>query len=395
MWQSEGWVDREKDEKSALRRMANQHKADGDYFIRGGLWFGLIFGLSFGLIVWGRDIYYVLKNSVVLPWVEFVAGLLLCVLGWAIAGYLSGFVRSVGWEVFIFIVVAVATPWLVWAAKVLGENSCWLKDHRNWSFIIHFGEAVKLRILFTGLWGIGIGGFAGILQRWLIPHAWDYTTSGGRTSIKSLGVFLLCLPLTILFGSVTTDMLHKDFHETMSAAYQGLRSYSLEETRRPFLTWRYGNKDVEVHTSWQWPQGDFTIHIVDYDADTLDQFFFDAVFDDGPTVRCQGGSASIQFCGDITDFFEQQMVLMIESGLHQEIDDLQCELCDPHLEPEVVMDLKHLAPDFTESYQVTKSFQYGGAVTMMASFDTGYELTCNFRGEDPIVVDSCTGQYRD
>jgi hypothetical protein len=381
----------------ALKRLAwpSITSRDGEwqaYTRTGGAWFGLIFGLAFAIVVWVPHAYHLWRHSMALPWLGIVAGLVLCGAGWAIAGCLAGASRSAGWAALTCAVAGVATPWLVWLTQMAGENQGWFVGRGTWGLAIHFGSALQARLLFIGLWGAGLGAFVGMLERVLLPRAWDMTSSGGRTTLRSLGVFLLCAPLALLLGNVTDDLLQKGLQEALAATHQGLRAAGSGEIERPFLTWNYGGKEVEVRSSWDWPRGDFVIHLVDYDADSMGQFFFDAVYDDGTTVRCQGGSISMQSCGNLSDTLQQQMERLVQHGLDQELEALRCETCDPYIEPGVIESLGDLSSNFTEKYEIFKGAQRGGTVLMVARFDTGYELTCRFRGEDPIVLDKCTGK---
>jgi hypothetical protein len=289
-------------------------------------------------------------------------------------------------------VAGVATPWVVWLAQMVGENMGWFVGRGTWGLAIHFGDALQARLLFIGLWGAGLGAFAGMLERVLLPRAWDATSSSGQTTLRSLGVFLLCVPLALLLGNVTDDLLQKGLQEALAATHQGLSAIQSGEIERPFLTWNYHGKEVEVKSGWEWPRGDFVIHLVDYDADSMGQFFFDVVYGDGTTVRCQGGSASMQLCGNLSDALQQQMEKLVQSGLNRELEALRCETCDPYIEPAVIESLNDLSSNFTEKYEIFKGAQRGGTVLMVARFDTGYELTCRFRGEDPIILDQCTGK---
>jgi hypothetical protein len=363
------------------------------YLKVGSMWYGLIFGLSYALVFWGRYAYKILRSSMAFPWLEIATGTVLCVFIWLMMGYLSSLRRSAAWVIILGAIAAGITPWMVWLAKTIDENAVWLVNRETWSFVTHFGRALQSRLFFIGFWGIGIGAFSGLLVRWLIPHAWDLTTSQGRTSLKSLGLFLLCLPLTILFGSISSDELHKDFFDSLTSLYEGFSQFDPEETRRPFLTWRYGEKSLVNNTSWEWPMGDFTLHLVDYNADTMDQFFFDAAFSNGMTVRCQGGSSSLQLCGNVLDTYTQFVDMIIQGGLNRRLGDLQCETCDPSIRPEILASLDQLRPNFTQVYDIHKSYQRGGAISMTADFDNGFELICNFRGEDPIRVESCKGHF--
>jgi hypothetical protein len=365
----------------------------GAYLKIGSMWYGFIFGLSYALILWGWYAYQIWRNSMMMPWLEIFSGIVLVVVIWVLMGYLSSTKRSVGWVILLGAITAGITPWLVWLAKTIGENAVWFMDRQNWSFVTHLGEALRYRLFFVSLWGIGFGVVAGLLGRWLIPHAWDLTTASGRTSFKSVALFLLCLPLTVLFGSVSNDLIHKDFFESLTGIYEGFSTLDQDETRRPFVTWRYDDKPVESHLSWEWPSGDFTLYLVDYHADTMDLFFFDAVFPGEPTVRCQGGTSSLALCGNVSDTFWQLMDRMIQAGLNRRLGDLQCETCDPSIRSQLLISLDQLRPNFTQEYDIYKSYQRGGAISMTAHFNQGFELTCNFRGEDPILVESCLGDF--
>ena len=388
--------------QAALKRLAwpspDSRDAEWRAYARtGGAWFGLIFGLAFAIVVWVLHAYHLWRHSMAQPWLGIIAGLVLCGVGWAIAGYLAGTSRSAGKTVLICAIAGLVTPWLVWLAQMVGENPGWFTNRGTWGLVIHFGSALQTRLLFVGLWGAGVGAFVGMLERVLLPRAWDMTSSSGQTTLRSLGVLLLCVPLALLFGNVTNDLLQKDLQETLAATHQGLRDVQSGAVERPFLTWNYrgkevGGKEVEVRSSWEWPKGNFVIHLADYDADSMGQFFFDAVYEDGTTVRCQGGSISMQSCGDLSDMLQQQMEGLVQGGLNQKLEALRCETCDPYIEPEVIESLDNLSSNFTEKYEISKGAQRGGTVLMVARFDTGYELTCRFRGEDPIVLDKCTGK---
>jgi hypothetical protein len=384
-------------ERAALERLAwpspDSRAAEWQAYARtGGALFGLIFGLAFAAMLWVPHAYHLWQHSMALPWSEVIAGLVICGAGWAIAGCLAGTSRSAGWAALICAIAGLATPWLVWLAQMVGENSGWFVGRSTWGLAIHFGSALQTRLFFVGLWGAGLGAFIGVLERVLLPRAWDATSANGLPTLRSVGVFLLCSPLALLLASVTGDLLQQNLQEALAATHQGLSAIGAGETRRPFLTWNYGGKEVEVTSSWEWPRGDFVIHLVDYDADSMSQFFFDAVYDDGTTVRCQGSSASMQLCGNLSDTLQQQMENLVQSGLNQELEALRCETCDPYIEPGVIESLGNLSSNFTENYEIVKDAQRGGTALMVARFNTGYELTCRFRGEAPIVVDKCTGK---
>ena len=116
------------------------------------------------------------------------------------------------------------------------------------------------------------------------------------------------------------------------------------------------------------------------------------MFEDEPTVRCKAYGSALQVCGDLTDTLQQTMARMIHSGLSQDLESLWCEICDPYVRPSTILSLNELSPNFNAEYVVTKTSQRGGNIEMNAQFSSGFELTCFFNGEEPIVVESCSGQ---
>ena len=358
----------------------------GVYLRRGGFWFGLIFGISYALTVWGPHAYFLLRHSAVVVWAEILLGLVLCGLFWAFTRFFSGFFRPVFWAMLWGALAGFATPWIVWYSKGIGANLAGI----NLDIVI--GEAISTRLFFIGFWGLGIGAFAGLLERMLLPKAWDVSSSSEGFTTRSFAVLLFCLPLTILFGIVTNDYLHSGMEEGLQAAYNKILEIQSGESDPPLITWRHGKKIVEIESGWEWPDGEFQLHLADYETETMEEFFFDIDFEDGPTVRCKAYGSTIQVCGDLTDTLEQTMARIIQSGLSQDLESLWCEICDPYIRPSTILSLKELSPNFDAAYVFTTVSQRGSNIEMNAQFNSGFELTCLFKDEEPIVVESCSGQ---
>lgn len=358
----------------------------GGLLRRGGFWFGLIFGVSYALTVWGPHAFFLLRHSAVVDWAEILVGLVLCGLFWAFTRVFSGFFRSIFWSMLWGALAGFATPWIVWYSKGIGAYIAGI----NLDIVI--GEALEARLFFIGFWGLGIGTFAGLLERILIPRAWDVSSSSEGFSTRSFTVLLFCLPLTILFGIVTNDYLHSSMEEGLQAANNKILDIQSGESRTPLITWRHGKKVVEVESGWEWPDGEFQIHLANYETETMEMFFFDIDFENGPTVRCKTYGSALQVCGNLTDTLQQTMARMIQSGLSQDLESLWCEICDPNIRASTIHSLNELSPNFDVEYVVTKASQRGGTIEMKAQFSSGFELTCFFNGEEPIVVESCSGQ---
>ena len=171
----------------------------GGFLRWGGFWFGLIFGVSYAIIVWGHHAYFMLRHSAVVPWAEILSGLVLCGLFWALTRVFSGFFRPVFCAMLWGALAGFATPWIVWFSKGIG--ACIAGIHLN----TVVSQALETRLFFTGFWGLGIGTFAGLLERILLPMAWDVSSSSGGFTTRSYAILLLCLPLTILFGIITNN----------------------------------------------------------------------------------------------------------------------------------------------------------------------------------------------
>lgn len=357
---------------------------------RGGAWFGIVFGLSYALLIWIPHAISLNEKSAIIPKIEIIAGILLCVVLWTYVGLKAGRLL-LRWSLLLGALAGFLTPWMVWFAKSLEENWIRILDRGGWELVYRSGEALKSRLFFIGIWGIGIGLFAMLLERLLLPRAWDFTSKSGGMTFRSIGVFLLCLPLTVLFANVTDEMLHKEHHETISGTYENLYSLATQDIRRPFITWRYGNKELDVASSWDWPQGDFKLYLTDYDPDSMGQYFIDAVYDDGSVVRCMGGSSSMQFCGDLEDALQQMMEAIVYGTLNQDLHTMRCQECDPYIDPVAAIELGEIRLNISEDFEVVREAHYGNTIAMVARFESGYRLRCYFRGDEPIVVEKCSG----
>jgi len=352
---------------------------------KGGGWFGLIFGLSYALVVWGPHAYFMYNHAATIFWAELLLGLIACTFFWIIMFNISGFFRPTIYAMLLGALAGFATPWVIWYSKLAVEQLAGLGPEVN------IGEALRTRLFFIGFWGLGVGTLGGLIERILLPRAWDLTSTSGRYSMNSVAVFLVCLPLTVVFGSVTSDYLHAGLEEGLLATYEGILDVQSGQSKRPLSTWRYGGKDVEVLSSKQWPKGEFRISLVDYDAETMEIFFFDVVYADGETVRCKAYGSALQVCGNLMETLQQQMDILIQKGLSQQLDSLSCDNCDPYIKPSTIISLYALSPFFETKYLLSKVDQRGGAIRMMAQFPSGFQLTCTFRSEEPIVVEECFG----
>ena len=45
----------------------------------------------------------------------------------------------------------------------------------------------------------------------------------------------------------------------------------------------------------------------------------------------------------------------------------------------------------SERYDISRDTQHGSWVVMLVRFDSGYVLTCYFRGVAPVILDHCSG----
>jgi hypothetical protein len=146
-----------------------------------------------------------------------------------------------------------------------------------------------------------------------------------------------------------------------------------------------------VTSSWDWPTGDFSLYLADYDPESMGQYFFDAIYADNLMIRCKGGSSSVQFCGDLTDAIQQMMAVLINRAMTGDLQSMQCDACDPYLEPAVAVELGNISSNFSEDFEVYPDTHYDGTILVITSFESGYQLRCYFRGDEPIIIEKCSG----
>jgi hypothetical protein len=85
------------------------------------------------------------------------------------------------------------------------------------------------------------------------------------------------------------------------------------------------------------------------------------------------------------------MVMLIDRAITQDLQSMQCDACDPYLDPAVAVELDNISQNFSEAFEVYRDAHYDGTISMIASFESGYQLRCYFRGDEPIIIEKCSG----
>jgi hypothetical protein len=348
-----------------------------------GLGYGLIYGLAYGLTVWGIDTRILARSSGELAWAKLAVGLPFLLFMCVAAGMLAGRSDRAGVWVGAWALSGALIGIAVGLMPYVGLNlATWIAEPRLWGTNVYpIGAAGAARMAFAAALNSCVGPAVGLAGHVLVKRSRGLASPAGRMSMRSWTALALCLPLAVLPALICDEVVNhplrsgqRTVHRAISVGPTGDTSQGSMAPYRALLSAGY------------------TLHRVGYDPETLERQTVDVAFDDGTVVRCQVSGQALNSCLPILPEFEAWMDALIKEGL---TGGQETELV-PHAGRVSVSEdtLQWLASErgvMGARYEISRDTQRGGQVVMSAHFDTGYVLTCYFRGASPVVLDHCSG----
>ncbi len=376
--------------------MPRQSRAESEaesrrLFLAAGTAYGVVFALTFALLTWGYDAIQLAAHHANLPWAKVVLGLPLALAICSLAGNLAALAPLTAISVALWTAVGALLGLIAGHLPFEGRNLIvWLVDRRLWGLVVFpYGSSAAVRTTLVLVVGAGIGAASGLLERLALEWAWDRATPTGRMSLQSWAVLLVCLPLTLLFTGATDELINQPLRSPQESVGR-LISLTLAGTSEQAEASGFNVGAVEpFRDSFS---NRFTTYLVEYDLSPPQVAFVDAVFDDGFALRCRTVGNIVAFCDALSPKLEGWMDDLIHAGLRGERRWMASP--DPPLvvEDRVVRWLQDHPTRLSQTYELSRAGQQGQFVFMSARFDTGFEITCRFRGTRPLTVDQCTGQ---
>lgn len=357
-------------------------------FLAAGTAYGVIFGLSFALVTWGYDALALASSEAALAWAKLVLGLPLVVAICSLAGYLAALSQLTAVFAALWAVTGALLGIITGHMPFDGSNlTAWLAERRLWGLIVFpYGDSAAVRTTLMVIIGAGVGAAAGLLERLAIEWAWDRATPQNRMSLRSWAVLLVCIPLILLFAGAANELVNRPVRRPQQVVSDLIRlAIAGARDRAEARGLNYAVvEDFRGSFSDQ-----FTTHLVEYNLAPPQVACVDAVFDNSFALRCRTLGKHVAFCSEVSSRFEDWMNDLIYAGLYGERRWMASPNPSLDVDDRVVRWLQGHAEQLSETYDVFRLGQHAPFVFMSARFDTGFQMTCRFRGTSPVLVDQC------
>lgn len=171
---------------------------------RYGFWFGLFLGLGFAIFTWGIDSYILSNHHVLLPWLKFIIGAVICMIIGGLTGWLSAKANRPMYSVLLWLAASSLFAWLTvnLPLVILPKAMSILEPQTSGLLHYVYYDDFGRRVLVAYTWlGIFIS-IAGLLQLPLSDSAVFSTSFFGK-----LGPILVTTILMAIAGTIVDNGL--------------------------------------------------------------------------------------------------------------------------------------------------------------------------------------------
>jgi hypothetical protein len=361
-----------------------------------GTAYGLIFGLGFAFFAWGYDAFLLESGRAYHAWAKLLLGLPITIAIAALAGRLAAMSSSTAVSVALWATVGGLLGQVAGHVPFDGGNLvAWFTDRRLWGAVIFpygYSSSVRttLAVIISAVLGVAIGLAASIA----VQQAWDRATPKGKMSAGSWAAVLLASIPLALFSAMTVDGLINRplripqqrvgelINLTITGAADELEARAADyRSIQPFLD----------SISEQ-----YVTHFVEFDSEEGSFFsaHVDVVFDSGFVLRCATAGERVIYCDDFSQKYAAWTDDLVHAGMYGERRWLDTRIRRLEVEEAVLDWLTVHREQLSERYEVSRVGQQSRWILMSVQFDTGFEMTCYFRGARPVLVNQCVETSR-
>jgi hypothetical protein len=347
-----------------------------------GLAYGLIYCLAYGLAVWGLDALTLSRASAELAGAKLAAGLPLLLLVGTAAGALAGGSTRAGAWVGVWMAGGVLIGALAGAMPSAGLNlATWVIEPRLWGIDIYpMGAAGTARMAFAAAFMGCVGSAIGLAGHVLTEKVRGARSPVGRMSGRAWATLALILPLAALPALVVDEVVNRPLRAGQRVVHRSISTSPMGGGEEGEIA---AYRDLVAATA-------YTLHRVGTDPETVDRQVIDAAFDNGVVVRCGVANRALTGCLPIAPEFAGWMETLVRVGLG---DGSEAELAllagQLYVGDDALSGLASQGEMMGERYQISRDAQRGGWVVMLARFESGTILTCDFYGDAPVVLQGC------
>lgn len=192
---------------------------------RYGIWYGIVVGLGFSIFNWGFDSYVLSVHHGLQPWLEFIAGALLCVVVGSAAGWFSAKLNKPLYAAIVWLVAASFYAWLSVNLTVLITPKLFALFVPETNGLLHYTyyNEFGTRVFVAYVWIAIFISMTGLLQIILSDSSVFSTSLFGK-----LGPFLVVLALTGICGSIVDNGLMNEPLRSATLAVDNTIQYIID-----------------------------------------------------------------------------------------------------------------------------------------------------------------------
>ncbi len=355
------------------------------YYRRASQWNGVFIGLALALGVWGVEAVRLAQVPVPLQYPSLIlAGFVLIGLT-GFTGWLTSRWEKIGLVLLVWLVTAVLASFLIAYQPTFGRTlSVWLADRRFWGLPIYpFTIDRAIAPVLAGFFVILLLVILALLQNYRLEGISREVNANGRLQIRAWLQLLLPLPVIILAGMVTRDVVGDPSAQAVQIVHHAIQRTLAYDGDLFELGLREGLNYSALNTVRDQLSPDYTLAIGGLQPEASITYVV-VRFDNGAWVNCRIISEFLSFCYDAAPPYTIGLTSLITGEAPPE----NCLGCLPQVSADWQTWLQSKGSNFTETPHIQRLAQWGGYVLMRAESDD-YALECWFIGISPVQLDHC------
>lgn len=354
---------------------------------RASVWNGVFIGLALALGVWGVEAVRLAQTPVPLQYSSLILGSCVLVGLAGFTGWLTGRWEKTGWALLAWLVTAVLASFLIAYQPTIGRTlTVWLADRRFWGLPVYpFSVDSLAAPLLAGFFVILVLSLLAVLQNYRLESVGREVNENGRLQIRAWLQLLLPLPVVVLAGIVTRDVVGDPSAQAVQAVHQAIQRTLAYDGDLFELGLREGLNYSALNAVRDQLSPGYTLAIGGLEPEASITYVV-AHFDNGAWVNCRLISDYLSFCFDAAPPYTIGLASLITG---EELPE-NCFGCLPQASEEWPAWLRSKGVNFSSPPQIRRLAQWGGYVLMRVEAD-GYALDCWFSGISPVRLSSCEG----
>jgi hypothetical protein len=348
---------------------------------------GILIGLALAIGTWGLEAIRLAGVPVPLQYPSLILGGLILIGLCGLAGWLTGRFTKTWAVILIWLTTAVVATFIISFQPYYGRTlAIWLADRRFWGLPIYpytFGFSVAQ--LFAGFFIILLLGVMALLQNYRLEGIGSELGRNGRLSARAWLLLLIPLPLVMVAGLVTQNMVGDPTAKSIEVVHRAIQRGRTYEGDLFELGLREGISYGAIRGVREQMSANYNLKVAAIDP-ALSMTTITAHFDNNAWIDCQVLNNQLSYCYDAAPPYTTGLSNLIVGP-----DDAEpCGDCSAVV-PQNWQNWLYKRKDlFNGPPQVTQLAQWGSYILMRAESNSGdFAVHCWFEGTRPANLTHC------